>query len=59
MAAAMDFQMLQITLVCTVYSCVQRLRGASSARYELLLEKRTQQDQRYYFYCCAVRFEIH
>jgi hypothetical protein len=44
MAAGMDFQMLQITLVCTVYSCVQRLGGASFATYELLLEKLTQQD---------------
>ena len=44
MAAVMDFQMLQSTVVCTVYSCVQRLRGASSASYELLLEKRMQKD---------------
>jgi hypothetical protein len=44
MVAAMDFQMLQITLVCTVYSCVQRLGGASFVSYELLLEKRIQQN---------------
>ena len=40
MAAGMDFQMLQITLVYTVYSCVQQFGGASFVSYEPLMEKR-------------------
>jgi len=38
-AAGMDFQILQITVVCTVRSWVQQLGGASFVSYELLLEK--------------------
>jgi hypothetical protein len=34
-----------ITLICTIYFCMQRLCGASFLNYELLLEKLTHYEQ--------------